>query len=130
MTRGRFRDADRWEHGELQTRVLELVRSHGPSTVRDVHERLSDDHPVAYTTVQTVLSRLVERGFLERQLRGNVGVYSTLRSDDPAAADRVVEELVGRFGPLAVTQFVARARLDPAMLEELRRLVEEEPRER
>ncbi len=127
MPRTRSRDGDRWEHGELQTRVLELVRSHGPSTVRDIHDRLSDDHPVAYTTVQTVLSRLVERGFLERELRGNVGVYTTLRSDDPAAADRVVEELVGRFGPLAVTQFVARARLDPDLLEELRRLVEEEP---
>ena len=127
MPRTRSRDGDRWEHGELQTRVLELVRSHGPSTVRDIHDRLSDDHPVAYTTVQTVLSRLVERGFLERELRGNVGVYTTLRSDDPAAADRVVEAFVGRFGPLAVTQFVARARLDPDLLEELRRLVEEEP---
>ncbi len=129
MARGRLRDGDRWEHGELQTWVLELVRSHGPSTVRDIHERLSDDHPVAYTTVQTVLRRLVERGFLDRELRGKVGVYRTRRSDDPVAADRVVEELVGRFGPLAVTQLVARARLDPDMLGELRRLVEEEPKE-
>ena len=130
MVRNPSRPGDRWEHGELQTRVLELVRSHGPSTVRDIHEQLSDNHPVAYTTVQTVLSRLVDRGLVEREMRGNVGIYSTLRSDDPAAADRVVEELVGRFGPLAVTQFVARARLDPDLLEKLRRLVDEEPQER
>lgn len=98
--------------------------------MRDIHEQLSDDHPVAYTTVQTVLSRLVERGVLERDLRGKVGVYRILRSDDPADADRVVEALVGRFGSLAVTQFVARARLDPAMLGQLRRLVEEETENR
>lgn len=120
----------RWDHGELQSRVLELVRAREESTVRDIHEQLSDDHPVAYTTVQTVLSRLVERGMLERDLRGKVGVYRILRSDDPADADRVVEALVGRFGSLAVTQFVARARLDPAMLGQLRRLVEEEPGDR
>ena len=120
----------RWDHGELQSRVLELVRARGESTVRDIQEQLPDDHPVAYTTVQTVLSRLVERGVLERDLRGKVGVYRILRSADPAAADRVVEALVGRFGSLAVTQFVARARLDPAMLGQLRRLVEEEPEER
>lgn len=120
----------RWERGELQTRVLELVRAHGPSTVRDVYERLSDGHPVAYTTVQTVLSRLAERGLLERELTGKAGVYSAARSDDREAADRVVGELVGRFGPLAVTQFVARARLDPDMLRELRRLVDDAPEER
>jgi len=117
---------DRWEHGELQTHVVELVRSHGPSTIRDVHVRLSKDHPVAYTTVQTVMSRLVERGLLARELRGNVGVFSAVVSDDRTAAARLVDELVGRFGPLAVSQFVARARLDPPMLDELRRLVEED----
>lgn len=79
--------------------------------------------------MQTVLRRLVERGFLERELRGVVAVYSNRLSDDPAAADRVVEELVGRFGPLALTRVVARARLDPAMLSELRRLLQEEPEE-
>ncbi len=105
--------------------MLELVRSNGPSTVRDVHKRLSVEHPSAYTTVQTVLSRLEERGLLKRELRGNIGVYSALQSNDPAAADRLVDELVGRFGPLALTQFVARARLDPRTLEELRRLVDE-----
>ncbi|MGI8973386.1 MAG: BlaI/MecI/CopY family transcriptional regulator [Gaiella sp.] len=118
-------DRQRWKHGELLTRVLELVRSNGPSTVRDVHKRLSVEHPSAYTTVQTVLSRLEERGLLKRELRGNIGVYSALQSNDPAAADRLVDELVGRFGPLALTQFVARARLDPRTLEELRRLVDE-----
>lgn len=121
------RSRARWEHGELQRRVLELVHARGESTVRDIHAELSADHPVAYTTVQTVLSRLVERGLLERDLRGKAGVYTVLRSDDPQAADRVVDALVGRFGPLAVTQFVARARLDPDLLRELRRLVDEEP---
>ncbi len=120
---------DRLKHGELQTRVLECVRTHGPTTVRGVYERLSVDHPIAYTTVQTVLGRLVQRGLLDRELRGNVGVYSALQSNDPAAADRLVEELVGRFGPLALTQFVARARLDPSVLDELRRLVEDGPEE-
>lgn len=116
----------RWKHGELQTRVLELVRARGQSTIRDVHERLSVDHPIAYTTVQTVLGRLDERGLVQREMRGNVGVYSALQSDDSAAADRLVEELVGRFGELALTQFVARARRDPRTLDELRRLVDDE----
>lgn len=72
------------------------------------------------------MSRLVDRGLLERELDGNVGIYRAVQSEDPHAADRLVEELVGRFGPLAVSQFVARARLDPGIFDELRRLVDEE----
>ena len=117
------READRWERGELQRHILKLVRLSGESTVRGVHEQLFQSHPVAYTTVQTVLTRLVQHGLLQRDLRCNVGVYSIVNSDDAAAADEAIEALLSRFGPLAVTRLIAQARRDPALLGELRRVV-------
>jgi predicted transcriptional regulator len=116
--------AGRAEHGELQSRVLAVVRERGQCTVRDVHESLSSGRAVAYTTVLTVMSRLVERGLLARTREGKAGVFSIAVSNDSEAAGQVVEQLLGRFGTVAVSEFVAHAKDDPALLAELRRLVD------
>ena len=96
----------------------------GPTTIRSVHDLLASERPIAYTTVQTVMGRLLKRGLLERKFDGNVGIYRAVQSEDPDAARRLVDELVGRFGSLAVEQFVSRARLDAAIFDQLRRLVD------
>ena len=114
----------RAEHGELQGRVLEVVRQCQSCTVRDVHEALCSEREVAYTTVLTVMSRLVQRGILERHKQGKAGVFSLAVSDDADAAGRAVEYLLGRFGNVAIAQFVSHAKASPDVLEELRRLVE------
>ena len=117
--------AGRAEHGELQSRVLQAVRERGSCTVREVHADLSADRPVAYTTVLTVMSRLVQRGVLDRSQSGKAGVFALAVSDDADAAGRVVEQLLGRFGAVAVSEFVAHAKDDPDLLAELRRLVDD-----
>jgi predicted transcriptional regulator len=114
----------RAEHGELQDQVLATVRELGACTVREVHERLSQERPVAYTTVLTVMSRLAQRGLLDRVREGRAGVFSIAQSKDTDAASKVVEQLLGRFGTVAVSEFVAHAKDDPKLLAELRRLVD------
>lgn len=114
----------RADHGELQQSVLNIVWLRDTCTVRQVHELLSRERPVAYTTVLTVMTRLVERGLLQREARGNVGVFKPVRSDDPAAAGRLVDQLIGRYGTVGVTEFVARARAHPELHDALRRVLE------
>lgn len=48
----------------------------GEGTVEQVREALPARYRGAYTTVQTVLNRLAERGMLRRERRGQVIVYA------------------------------------------------------
>ena len=52
--------------GPLEQAVVELLWTHGVSSVQDVARRL--DRPLAYTTVMTTLDRLFKKGVLEREL--------------------------------------------------------------
>ncbi len=116
----------RAEHGQLQARIIAIVRDRCQCTVRDVHEEIRQERDVAYTTVLTVMTRLAERGILDRSRTGNVGVFSIAVSSDPDAANQVIEHLIGRFGSVAVAQFVANAKLDPDLMQQLRNLIEKE----
>lgn len=62
-------------HGELQTQVMAALWRIGAGTVEQVRGALPPRHRGAYTTVQTVLNRLAERGFLKRKRTGQAIVY-------------------------------------------------------
>ena len=53
--------------GELETAVLNVLwAQEKPMRVRDVHEVLTRDRELAYTTVMTVLDRLAKKHVVER----------------------------------------------------------------
>ena len=50
--------------GETEMEVLQRVWTMGEASVADVHESILRARPVAYTTVMTVMKKLVRKGFL------------------------------------------------------------------
>lgn len=111
--------------GELQGRIMELVWTRGPITVREAHESLGAERPLAYTTVMTVMSRLADEGVLVRERGGKTYLYRAACTREEFRADisgTIVKDLVADFGDLALAQFVeAIERADPARLERLRK---------
>ncbi|MEU0804881.1 BlaI/MecI/CopY family transcriptional regulator [Streptomyces sp. NPDC005970] len=97
-----------------------------PVTVRAVLGRLNEgrDQPLAYTTVMTVMSRLTEKGLLDRAPQGRGYVYTAAVADEAAIA---VREVLRAHGDAAVTHFAAEASLDPQLRDRLRRLLEQSP---
>lgn len=67
--------------GNRQAELMRVLWDAGPGTVEEVRSRLPEAQRGAYTTVQTVLNRLAERGLLERTRRGKSLVYSPLISE-------------------------------------------------
>ena len=65
-------------------------------TVQEVLDRLPKSRDLAYTTVMTVLSRLVDKGFLKRQKQGRAYVYRPLVSRE-RLADSALRTVVNRF---------------------------------
>jgi predicted transcriptional regulator len=61
--------------GDLQAEVMAAVWKLGEAKVEDVRSGQPRRRRSAYTTIQTVMNRLVERGLLERERRGSAFVY-------------------------------------------------------
>jgi predicted transcriptional regulator len=67
--------------GELERAIMEVVwAADGPVTGRAVVDELARDRPLAYTTVLTVMDRLVRKGMLRRQRRGRAHTYQAASS--------------------------------------------------
>ncbi len=61
--------------GELQGQIMAVLWRFESGTVEEVRGGLPPRYHGAYTTVQTVLNRLAERGMLKRRKRGNAIEY-------------------------------------------------------
>ena len=110
--------------GELESRVMDVVWDRGGwLTPGDVHEALSADRPIAYTTAMTVLVRLWRKGRLQRRRRGRAYAYHATVSREEFAAGRM-RELLGdaHDRPAALSHFIASLR--PKDRDQLRRLLQ------
>lgn len=67
--------------GDLQSELMRVLWEKGAGTVEDVRSALPKGRQGAYTTVQTVLNRLAERGLLERERHGRSLVYRPRMSE-------------------------------------------------
>ncbi|MGA5506192.1 BlaI/MecI/CopY family transcriptional regulator [Streptomyces umbrinus] len=104
----------------LQIRVLNLLSAAGrPMQGREVQEQLNKEREerLAYTTVLTVLTRLVSNGAAARHRNGRHYVYHATCRDEVGLA---VRKVLTSFGTDAVAHFVDQAYADPALREELR----------
>jgi predicted transcriptional regulator len=81
--------------GELQTQVMAALWRLGNGTVEEVRTALPSRYRGAYTTVQTVLNRLAERGLLSRRRAGNAIEYRPRLSEADYLARSISQTLAG-----------------------------------
>ena len=81
--------------GELQSQVMATLWRLGSGSVEQVRSGLPPGYRGAYTTVQTVLNRLAERGMLERRREGRGLVYSPHVSEAEYVASSIGQTLAG-----------------------------------
>lgn len=81
---------------DLEADVMQLVWQKGSATVRDVYEAIQSTRPLAYTTVMTVLSKLVEKGIVEYSKKERAYVYRP-KVSKKEAAQRSVAKLLQKF---------------------------------
>jgi predicted transcriptional regulator len=98
----------RLSSGELENRVLEILWAHDHDmTAREVHDVLSDERQLAYTTPLTILVRLYDKGLLLRGRRGRAFTYRPVKGREESAADRMRQVLATAGDPaVALSRFV------------------------
>ncbi|MBE8471886.1 BlaI/MecI/CopY family transcriptional regulator [Streptomyces justiciae] len=87
--------------GELEVQVLSALRAaDGPATAGWVQERLGGD--LAYTTVITILTRLLAKGAVTRERAGRSFVWTPVSDEAGLAAHRMRRLLDGETDREAV----------------------------
>src|SRR5579862_8233235 len=83
---------------KAETRVLEQYWKLGTASVREVLESLPEDERVAYTTVQTLVYRLEEKGALRKVKKiGNAQLFEPAINQSQHRG-RLVRDLLDLFG--------------------------------
>lgn len=114
--------------GGTEMEVLRHVWALDLATAREVHERISRDRRIAYTTVMTVMKNLNEKGYLDYDRDGATYVYRPARAPEEVRRS-LVHDLVRKVfhgSPLALMQtLVTDEDLSEAEREEIRRLIDQ-----
>ena len=118
--------------GPLEAVVMERLWKRGTATVRDVVDDLGRTRALAYTTIMTIMTRLHEKGLLERSRDGKTYVYRPAFSKEEHRARlsrELVRGLVDEFGDVALAHFAEElGGVDTAHRAALRRIAKSEPR--
>jgi len=89
---------------QAEWQIMNALWEKHPATARDIMSRLPKDVKWAYTTLKTMLSRLVEKEAVSEQKQSNTSVYEPLISQRKArlSAFRLLLEqsFNGAMGPL------------------------------
>jgi predicted transcriptional regulator len=114
--------------GALEAEVLEFAWDRGDWVgVNDIRTVLGGQRR-AYTTVMTIVTRLCDKGLLQRQRRGRGFVYRPALSKEELAAQSLREVLASTEDPQAVlARFVEDLEASPQLLARLRALTQDAP---
>jgi len=81
----------------LELHCLRALWSLGEGGVGDVRRVVGQSRPLAYTTIMTVLERLVRKGKIARRKAGRAFIYSPATSRDELRRTAIRELLDGFF---------------------------------
>jgi BlaI family penicillinase repressor len=110
-----------------ETEILRLVWQIEEATVQKVCDQLPPRRNIAYKTVQTLLRRLEDKGYLRHKIKGKAYVFYPAVKREDVVKRTVVDFLDRLFGgdPRPLMQFLAEdGKIDAEDIERLRKLID------
>ena len=114
---------------DLELALMKVLWETGPATVQVVHQRLQPFRPLAYNTVQTMLTILHRKGKVKRTTKDRAYVYTPVVSQERAAGQALkdlVDRLFGGSPQELLLSMVKSRQITPEQIEELRSLIAQE----
>ena len=109
--------------------ILKVLWEHGPSSVRDVFERLEVDKDLKFNTVQTLLRIMEEKGLVKHHAQGRTFVYTSCFSRDDSTA-RFLDRVFDGAAEQLVQSLIRSEKLSADELERLQALIADARRKR
>ena len=96
--------------GDLEAVIMDRVWEHAePVTVRELHDELSAERVIAYTTVMSTMDNLHRKGWLNRVKEGKAYRYSPSASREEYSARLMREALAdGGDTEMVLSHFLAQ----------------------
>jgi predicted transcriptional regulator len=117
----------------LELRIMEALWTKGRLSIREIQESFPEPDRPAYSTVQTTVYRLEEKGAVRRLRKiGNAHIFDAAISRDQAGS-RLVDDLLDLFGgnpQLVMAQMVESGKLTLQDIREAEKLIEELSKQR
>ena len=108
--------------------ILQILWNRGPSTVREVHEALSEKKPVGYTSVLKLMQIMTGKGTVRRNEEQRAHVYEAVQPAEKTkrqmAADVLQRVFDGSASELMMHALSGR-KGSKQEIEELRRMLDE-----
>lgn len=112
---------------DTELAILRVLWERGASTVRQVHDSLIRERPIAYTTALKMLQIMTEKGLVRRDETDRSHVYSPRLTEEQTQRQLVRDLLDRAFGGSAsklVMQALASRRASAEELTEIRKLID------
>src|SRR5262245_35026137 len=111
---------------KFELEIMDALWELSSGSIREIHERLPEKKRPAYTTVQTIIRRLEEKGAVRQTKQvGNAHIFEPTITRD-AAHRRLINELLDLFGGSArplMAHLAERSEEHTSELQSLRHLV-------
>jgi BlaI family transcriptional regulator, penicillinase repressor len=106
--------------GELE--LLRVLWAKGSATVRELHDAVSQERALGYTTVLKLLQIMTEKGLVQRNEVGRAHVYRTTASQGETQS-QLLRDLSERLFSGSATQLAMHAlAMEPASSDELKEI--------
>jgi predicted transcriptional regulator len=113
---------------DAEARVMSVLWKRERATVADVVGTLTRKRPVSYSTVQTILRILEDKGYVSHQKVARAFIYTPL-VDERQARRRALKHLVARLfndsPSLLVLNVLEDDQIEPEELSRLKKLIED-----
>jgi predicted transcriptional regulator len=111
---------------EAELEILQVLWQHGPTTVREVHDRLSDLRDIGYTTTLKNMQNMVQKRLLLRDDAQRSHVYAAaIRQKDTQRMllDRFLDTAFGGSASQLVMQALGHQKTTPEELKQIKELI-------
>jgi predicted transcriptional regulator len=107
---------------ERELDILKVLWSRGESKVRDVHDALNAQQKTAFTTVQTLLRIMADKGLVRQRAVGRTLYYSPLHTVEQVSSRFLKRVFDGALDKLVLNMIQAE-KLSAQEMRELERLI-------
>jgi len=109
--------------GPLEAKIMDILWSEPNQSIKDVQRKLEKDKDLNFNTVMTVMTRLLDKGVLKKNVVGRTSLFSPVESKErflDKQSKELSQRLVEDFGPLVVNHMLdALDRADEELIEKL-----------
>ena len=107
--------------------ILSVIWQDGPSTVRQINDKLSEHKDVGYTTTLKIMQIMTEKGLLKRDERQRSHLYAAAAPEKQVQKlllDRLLEQAFGGSALKLVMQALGAHKASPEEIARIRELLD------